>query len=247
MAEGSDQEKTFEPTEQKKRQFREEGKLPKSQEITGTVGLIVGFGSILLYSTAIASELQILALKSWTVDSTTNVAQQFAWSMGTLVNTLSVPLVAMWVGAAFVGLVQSRAIIPKDPIKLDWERINPISKFKEKFLSATPFVELGKGLLKIGLVGAVVWWGVRTRLPLLFALIHQEPIVLLHSLRELAWLVVLRALPVAIVISILDYSYQVYQTHKKMMTSRVPCLYTWRAAHSRTKSFYASSSGTSKD
>jgi flagellar biosynthetic protein FlhB len=220
MADDSGQEKTFDPTEQKKRQFREEGKLPKSQEITGTVGLIVGFGSVLLYSTVIASELQILARKSWTVDDTPNVAQQFAWSMGTLVTVLSVPLAAMWVGSALVGLVQSRDIIPKDPIKLDWDRVNPISQFKEKFLSPTPFVELAKGLLKIGLVGAVVWWGVRSHMPMMFALIHQEPIVLLHSLREFAWVVVLRALPVAIAISILDYSYQVYQTNKKMMMTK---------------------------
>ena len=40
MAEDSGQEKTHEPTERRKQQFRDKGDIPKSKEVSGTIGLV---------------------------------------------------------------------------------------------------------------------------------------------------------------------------------------------------------------
>ncbi len=44
--------------------------------------------------------------------------------------------------------------------------------------------------------------------------------MLLTVLRQLAWLVLLRAVPVAAVIAVMDYSYQAWRLKEKMMMSR---------------------------
>ena len=219
MADDSDQEKTHDPTDAKKRQFREEGKVAKSQEITGAAGLLVGFGVLLLYSSKMSMAMTDLAVMCWSVTTEPNIRQLFARVGVALVAALAVPLGVMWLGSGVVGLIQSRMIIPKEPLKLEWGRINPISQFKEKFLTPAPLVELVKGLLKIGLVGASVWMGISPQLPLLVSLSHQDPIVLLTTLHDLTWLVLLRAMPVAAAIAALDYSYQVWRMNEKMMMS----------------------------
>lgn len=218
--EDSSQEKTHEPTEQKKQQFREDGKVAKSQEITGVVGLVVGFGVLLSYAPSMSGTLQDLARKTWSVTPEQNMLEVMGWAATALVGVLSVPLAAMWVGAAVIGLIQSRGIIPKEPLKLDWERVNPISQFQQKFMTPTPIVELVKGVLKIVLLGGVVWSGVQPRLGLLVSLVHEEPTVLLSVMRSMVWVVLLRTVPVAIGIAVLDYSYQWWRLKQKMMMSR---------------------------
>ena len=225
MAEDDDKEKTEEPSEQKKREYREKGKVAKSQEINGTVGLLVGFGIIIVYSGTIATELGQLSRVcwSWTSDvsaETHTITHFFTLAGDSLLSILAVPMAAMWAGAAVVGLVQSRGVIPEDGLKPDLNRINPVTSFKQKFLSAMPFVEGGKGLMKMGLIGASVWWGLSGKIRLLPALINAEPIETALTMRELALMVLIRALPVAILISVIDYTYQFYKLKKQMMMSK---------------------------
>ena len=46
-------------------------------------------------------------------------------------------LIIMCSSAALVGLIQSRAIIPKEPIKFDLDKLNPLPGLKRIFMSTT--------------------------------------------------------------------------------------------------------------
>lgn len=225
MGEKSDEEKNLEPSEQRKQQFREEGKIPRSQEIMGAVGLLVGFGSLLLFSGVMASELGSLAADYW---MWTEVSAQETFSgteaarkvMVTLLAVLAGPLGAMWLGALIVGVAQSRFIIPKEPLKFDLNRLNVIENFKQKFLSSQPLVELAKGLVKIFALGGVVWMAARSRVAALPALTYLSPDGIPGEMRDVALMVLIRCMPIAIVIAIADYAYQAWKLHEEMKMSR---------------------------
>lgn len=226
MAEnGSDEEKNLDPSEKKKQDFLEQGKIPRSQEIQGVVGLVVGFGALLALVPGMAQELAGLSqfCWQWTSDHTTTpllAPQAGRLILESLARLLGPLMAAMWLGSLVVGLIQSRFIIPKDALKLDWNRLNPIENGKQKFFSSQPFVEGAKGIAKIGLLGAVVWWGVQPQLDLLPALTYAEPAVLAVVMRDFTLLVLLRTVPIAIVIAIADYAYQAWRIHEQMKMSR---------------------------
>jgi len=225
VAEKSDEEKNLDPTEQKKKEFREQGKIPRSQEILGAVGLLVGFGSLLMYSRTMAHEFQSLSLSFWQWSEVSAQEEILGAEVGrrvlrSLVAILGVPLAAMWTAALVVGLIQSRFIIPKEPLKFDLNRINPLENAKQKFFSSTPLVELAKGLTKIFVIGGAVWMAAWPRVKGLPALTYASANQIPEVMWEFALLVLIQAMPIAIVIAIADYSYQAWKLHEEMKMSR---------------------------
>ena len=95
-----------------------------------------------------------------------------------------------------------------------------VSAFKEKFLSARPFVELAKSLLKLLLIGWLVFSAVRDRFGFFPALINQEIGATLLGFREMVILVLTRAIPVAVVVATIDYLYEWYRLYEQMKMTR---------------------------
>ena len=54
MAEDTGQEKTHEPTERRKQQFRDKGDIPKSKEVSGTIGLVTAVMVLAIFMQNIA-------------------------------------------------------------------------------------------------------------------------------------------------------------------------------------------------
>ncbi|MEL6347004.1 MAG: EscU/YscU/HrcU family type III secretion system export apparatus switch protein [Myxococcota bacterium] len=226
MADESDEEKNLDPSEKRKQEYREQGKVAKSQEINGTVGLLVGFGAIIVFSPQMAEESVSLARWSWQWTSQVTAMEEpgVPHTIRSVMNSLSIilgpPMLAMFLGSLAVGAAQSRLIIPKEPLKLDWNKINPVTNAQQKFFSSSPFVEAAKGIVKIFAIGAAVWWGVKPHLGLLPALTYADPAEALEQMSSFALLVLLRALPIAIIIAIADYSYQAWKLYEQMKMSR---------------------------
>lgn len=225
MAEKSDEEKNLDPSEQRRQEFRDQGKVAKSQEITGAVGLLAGFGSLLVAASMMSSELQALTSSCWqwtevSMREPFMAGEGFTRTTNALLAILAFPLGVMWATSLVVGLLQSRFIIPKEPIKFDLNRINPIENGRQKFFTSQPLVELAKGVGKIVLIGGVVWVAARQRVlempAMSYASVHNLP----EQMWDVALMVLLRALPVAIIIAILDYAYQSWRLFEEMKMSR---------------------------
>ena len=76
--------------------------------------------------------------------------------VNSMVFILAGPLIVLFLSAAIVGAIQGRGVIPKEPIKFELDKLNPLPGFKKNFLSTTPLVELAKGVIKLGLIGWLV-------------------------------------------------------------------------------------------
>lgn len=219
------QEKTFEPTGKRIKEFRERGEVPRSQEVLAAAGLTVGFAVLYYWVGVLAQGMSNIFIIVYQDISDHDVSIAMAEEVGGAVLDICAymilpPLCFMWVGAAVVGLAQQRLAFPKEPFKFDPSKLNPISGFKEKFMSSKPLVDALKSVLKLALIGGFVFtaiWEQRGRLP---ALVSQPPAASVDGMEFVAWLVLLRALPVAYLVAVIDYAYEWYRNYEKMKMTR---------------------------
>ncbi len=226
MAEQDDADKTEEPSEKKLREAREKGQFAKSREFSPLSVLAVGYAGFLTIGPDLARAQQDFAKNTfrWTgavsENPTSALHQMSANAMQHLWDILGIPMILLWVFVVVLNLAHNRFVLPKEALKFDIKKIDPISNAKEKFFSLNPLVEMFKSLLKLGLLGYIVWrivgsqW---TTFPTLLWTTPQQALVLLH---DTTWDIFWGCIPIIVVIAILDFGYQWYDNRKKQMMSR---------------------------
>jgi flagellar biosynthetic protein FlhB len=222
MAEEKAQDKTHDPTERRRQQFRDKGDIAKSKEVSGTIGLVAATLTLALSMKQMALGIKSVFISTYTSipegDLTIPIVMDMAYDVvNALILILGVPLAVLWVVAAVSGLIQSKGIIPKEPIKFDLTKLNPLPGFKKIFMSSQPLVELVKGVMKIGLIAWMVVSALEDEIGLLPQMTYMSIEGLLEVHYQIAMLVVARAMPVALSLAVLDYVYQWYQMNEKMM------------------------------
>ncbi|MEC8278604.1 MAG: EscU/YscU/HrcU family type III secretion system export apparatus switch protein, partial [Myxococcota bacterium] len=148
MAENDDgQEKTQEPTGKRLGDAREKGQLAKTRELYGLVSIVVGLGGLLFYIFPLSKRVlhfavSIYAQIPYTEFNDAVLGQLIQYIVYTLANVLALPMLFLWAILMVVGFAQNRFVLPKESLKFDPTRLNPIKGFKEKILSWQPVVEL---------------------------------------------------------------------------------------------------------
>lgn len=219
------QERTHEPTQKRIQEYRDKGQVPKSQEVLTAAGLTFGSAVMLASAPRIATALRdVFHFSYQQVDSQTLTHADFETMSLTLLTIVGwavlPPMLLMWFLLAMVGTFQQRGAFPKEPFKFQPEKFNPVTAFKEKYFSWEPVMQLVKGLLKLLLIGWLVWSAVFERLGFIPAFATQAPVAALVGLEEVAYLVLTRAIPVAILVAILDYGYNWRKLYEQMKMTK---------------------------
>ena len=226
MAEQDDGDKTEEPSAKKLRESMEKGQFAKSREFAPLSVLVVGYAGFLTLSPSWGIDHQNFAINMfrWTGEVSHNpqstLHHMSADIMQHLWNIMGIPFVLLWVLVVFLNLAHHRFVIPKEALKFDIKKIDPISNAKEKFFSFNPLVELFKSLLKLGLLGYIVWRIVGKQWTTFPTLLWTTPSRSLQMLHETVWDIFWGCIPMVIFIAILDFGYQWYDNRKKLMMSR---------------------------
>lgn len=95
---------------------------------------------------------------------------------------LAIPIAIVLVAAVAAGLLQHRPVWSLDPLKPKFDKISPFGGLK-RILGPQAFIQFGKGLVKIGLVGALaswILWGERDRIESIVGL-EPGPLVVLTT------------------------------------------------------------------
>lgn len=222
MAENDGEEKSHEPTAHREEQFREQGDIPRSQEVTAAMGLLVATLMLTVslpdLGTALVTVFSTLGSAGHSHDMTKGAFFELAWFVIQVLGlALVTPFAILWVGAAVVGLVQSRGVIPKEPIKFNWDKLDIFQAAQKKFFSAEPIMELLKGLLKLGVIGGIVGSAVWDMIDAIPALCGSDVGSLIQAWRDACFSLLRRVLPIAIIIAVLDYGFTWYRHREKMM------------------------------
>ncbi len=221
-----DSDKTEEPTGKKIEDAKKKGQFAKTKEFSQFVVIFFGLGGLLSFGDTGAIQIRDYARNmfvwsgEYSVDTSAAMVHAFAMSVQFLWDLLGMPLFLLWLFVTVLCLAHNRFNIPEEALKLDIKKLDPINGFKEKFLSMQPIVEFSKSMLKLALLGYVVYKIINREWSMLPGLINGPPILILVKLRTVAKEIFWSCIPFIILIGIMDFAYQWYDNNKKLKMSK---------------------------
>jgi flagellar biosynthesis protein FlhB len=214
-------EKTEKATPKRRGEAHAKGNVAKSADLNGAVVLMAALMALSAFGPAIVARLQntmagVLVLASHPEVVDRQGLSSVVLQVGKQGGLALLPIVAVCAIAAVVVNVAQVGIKPhKKVLTPDPKRLNPIKGLKGMF-SPNSLVELGKSLLKIALVGAIVVLTVLPKLDQFGALVGTPAQDLMHQLGKLIFTVAQRAAMVYLAIGASDVFWQRYRHEKSM-------------------------------
>jgi flagellar biosynthetic protein FlhB len=217
-------EKTEKATPQRKREARQKGQVAKSADLAPAVNVTLTFLLLMLAGTWMLNGLIGIMRETFTVYLNWQVNQE---NLGVIAGKMTFeaikivgPLMGLSLAVALaVNYLQVGTLFTVEPLKMKWEKINPIQGAKRIF-SLRSLVELAKSVLKIfvGLyVAFQIVWGAKDEITTL----SQRSLA--DILRFTAEEIVSLGLTIGIlliVMGLLDYLYQRYEYEKSLRMSK---------------------------
>ncbi|MGV3576739.1 MAG: flagellar biosynthesis protein FlhB [Devosia sp.] len=213
--------KTEDPSHKKLEEAHKKGDVAKSQEVTTwfmLVGTTIVFASMAPWvSQQISDPLRLVIMNSdrFDVDGA-GFGSFFNGLAFAMIAAVLGPLGLLFVCGVLANLVQHRPLFSTEPITPKFSKISPIAGAKRLF-SGEAFVNFGKGLLKIAVVGvvvAMVVWPERDRLD---TMMTADPIIILMDFQELGVKILTAVLVVVTFIAAADYFYTRQKWWKRQM------------------------------
>jgi flagellar biosynthetic protein FlhB len=204
--------KTEDPSQKKLEDAQKRGDVVNSQEVT-TWFMLAGSGLVIAMlapwtSASLMASLRVLIANADQYElGGAAFGRFFSMLAGTILMVALAPLLLLAGFAVAANLVQHRPLLSVHPITPRLSKISPLDGFKRLF-SSEALVNFVKGVVKLCLVGAVlffVMWPERDRLD---TIITGDPQTILAVCQDMVVKVFLATLTVVTVIAIADYVYQ---------------------------------------
>lgn len=145
------------------------------------------------------------------------------WLLGGLIRDTGASLAAFFsalVVAAVVGnLVQTGPVLSAEPIKADFDRLNPVTGLKKLFAMRTLF-EGARAIVKLLLLTLVVYHAIKSLAPQFPQLASMPPAKLAHTVLDDTASTGLKIALVLCLIALVDFGYTRREFAKKMRMSR---------------------------
>lgn len=218
------QDRTEEPTEQRRKEFREQGRVPVSRDVNSVISMLVmlpivavgmrdamiGIGIVL------RTPLELISDPAGAIDT---FGTWMAALIVRVVWILAPMMLVLLATALLTGLVQTQANLSFKAVAPKFEKLNPVSGFKRLF-SPQSLTELLKSLLKLTavLVGAYVVF--RTDLGRLLALDRADLHSGINVIGQTALKLCAASAIALIAPAAMDYAIQVHRTNKRMRMTR---------------------------
>jgi len=145
--------------------------------------------------------------------------QLVSWLVHATLTLLAPFFATIMLTAIVANLIQTGPVFSVYPLKPDLERINPVNGLKKLFSMRTLF-ELGRSLVKLALLGAVLYYALKSLFPQFFNLAGLSPLGYVRTLLEDVAALGLRVALMLGFIALLDLAYMRRQFAKKMRMSK---------------------------
>ena len=217
-------DRTEAPTPRRLADARAEGQVAKSPEVSAAAALLVGALLLRNVGGKLVAELGLLMSSGVSLDPT--LTPDGAWlrnlltvQLTPLVGSLGLLLAGLLVTGLAAHLGQSGFLWAHKRLKADFSRLNPLPGLKRMF-SAAGLVELGKALLKLFVVGWMVYTTMRAQASELLALAQTDLSSAVGYCVDLALALSLRVGAAYFVLAILDYAYQRWKLMKSLRMTK---------------------------
>ena len=222
----AEDEKTEKATPRKRKKAREEGQVLQSREINTSLTLLAAF--VLLFLLAGYYGSSMINVSHYIFDefllndnlySITNIQiLSMTMILQILMITMPLALVVLVIGVVSSYLQVGFLITPK-PIQPKLSKLDPVKGLKKLF-SLEKVMELFKSLIKIFLIGYVVFSYVAGQLETIFALMAMDIEQTVAIVSRITLNIGLRAGLVLVFLAVIDYFYQRYEYEKKLKMSK---------------------------
>jgi len=219
-----DAQQTEQPTQKRLDQAREAGDIVKSQEVNAFILLAGGALAIAMFGKYTAMGLgRALAIFLEQPDQMAVDGTGLAWLLRRLLGELAValgPFFGMMVLAALAGhLIQGRPTFNVEKLMPDPSKVSPLAGFKRLF-GMEAWVNLLKGLLKVGIVGVAIWTQLWPQRDHMEGVLTQSTAAVVGDMSHLLFKVLTAALMALAVIAGADYFWQRMQWLKRNRMSK---------------------------
>ncbi len=225
MAENENgQEKTEPATARRRQRAREEGQVPKSQELNTAMLLIAGVVAFYFFADhfygniweGIIYYLEHIHERDISEES----IHAFIMEFGLRVLYILMPFYIIFVVVAIVtNIVQVGFLFTGKQMTPDIKKLNPI-KGLAKFVSIRSQVELLKSIIKMFIIAPVMISSVYYSIPGMMTLVSKELIDILIHIGYRALDIAIKALLIMLVLAIIDYIYQRWQQERDLKMTK---------------------------
>ncbi|HEY4014499.1 MAG TPA: EscU/YscU/HrcU family type III secretion system export apparatus switch protein [Polyangiaceae bacterium] len=223
MSAGDQGEKQFDPTPQRREEFRKQGRYARARDAAPVAGLLAVVGALLGSREAMGRSMSRLFLASFgNLGALAHGAPADAFRFaGEALLTIAGPASIAGTAAGMIaGMAQTGLRINIDAIGFKPERLDPMSRIKQLLSPKQGMVEMLLALLRIGMVGYIAFRTAMVELPDLLDLARTSVDVSLDRIVKAIIHVLLGAGGVLAAIAAIDYAQSRFRLSQEMKMTR---------------------------
>jgi flagellar biosynthesis protein FlhB len=216
-------ERSFDPTPQRKEQFRKQGRFPRSKDAGGVLASLAVLGVIVGSQRAIGQAIAQTFLRchgDLEAIGRNDSSGPFRAALGLLVELAVPTAIAAAVAGAGIGVVQSGARVYLDNFGFKPERLNPFPNLGRLFSPKEGSVQALLSILRVLFVGYIAYRALLLELPALLTLSGQSLRVGGGLIVDAVIRVVLNALAALAVVAVIDYAQSRFKLGREMKMTR---------------------------
>jgi flagellar biosynthesis protein FlhB len=225
MAADSDmQEKTEEATPQRREDFRKQGQVVQTRELASAFALL-GFALLLFFAGRLFIEQFFEIYNSMyrqqllSVKNAGDIYPALAYAFKKIF-LLTLPVyILLFVLGFFSSVVQIGFLFTNEPLTPNLKKVNPLEGIKRMF-SMKALVEGLKAIFKFTLVGAVIYFVLRSEVDVIPRLIFSESQQILYYVGTLMFKTLLSISSLMLVLAGVDYLFQRFDMEKQMRMTK---------------------------
>lgn len=221
----TDQEKTEDATEHRIQKYRDEGRVATSKELISAVILCVGGGSLLasmgLFADGFHTLIQTLQARMGDNELTVADANQIGMTVITTIGApLAIVLTAVTLATVLASFLVTNFNFSTEALEPKFDRLDPLTNFKNQFMSSQPWIQLLKGSVVAAAVGWAAWTCMRDHVDALPVVASLDMRGQASFLAELCKDFLTRVAPVAIAVGAADFGWQRYKHAESMKMTK---------------------------
>jgi flagellar biosynthetic protein FlhB len=203
-------EKKHDPGERQLREAGERGELPRSPELSGVMATLAVAAALILAGEQVGRPIVSVATSVLADPRPLDLGAAVALlrtAMLAVVSAAAVPLLVAGGASLVTGLAQTRFQIAPRAFEARMDQLDPMAAFQRIYLSRQPLVELAKGLLHVGALGAITGYAIWERVDDLPRIASTPAPEQLRILIDLGSNLIVRAVPVMLMLAAVDYAW----------------------------------------
>ena len=218
-------EKTEKATPKRKQDERKKGNIFQSKELVTVFSLFIVFYTIKLLGPFIMDQVQESIRTYFTMAGSMNAladadVASITISVFRFFAATALPLLLVsGIVAIAITMAQTKLLFSTEAMAFKFNRINPLSGLKKMF-SIRGLVELAKALVKVTVMGYIVYSKFTDYLPQFARLIEMTPVQALSVLGEFILSLVTTAGIIFLLLAVGDYAYQWWDYEKNLRMSK---------------------------